>query len=286
MRMLRITRRKALAACAMKLKLYIEDPAGDTTIRGTLCRMLGTLKNGETGAFPISEREAKLYVAGDRISRNLYHEVWPIPQGTEDIALAGRNYLNPFAGNPFRFDGAAGELTLSNRKRLKRSGALLVVASALAGALIGSGVLGRLFDQGPKTFREQDLSITLTRAYEREYVEGFSGAYVSDDGMVLLLEEPFSLAEGFGDLSLEEYMECVLLGNPNAAGGELGQTEGMLTLTYDYTNPENGMAYTYLVVPYKSADAFWLVQFVTTAGQAEDMRPRFVEFAKTVGFGE
>lgn len=55
MRLLTMKRAKRYVACLVKMKVFIEDPTGDTMINGTPCRKLGELKNGEEKAFEISE---------------------------------------------------------------------------------------------------------------------------------------------------------------------------------------------------------------------------------------
>ena len=66
MRLLTMKRAKRYVACLVKMKVFIEDPAGDTMINGTPCRKLGELKNGEEKAFEISEQSAKVFVIDDQ----------------------------------------------------------------------------------------------------------------------------------------------------------------------------------------------------------------------------
>ena len=118
MRNLTITRTKSFVASLGKMKVYIEDPdAGEITIQGVPCRKLGTLKNGETATFPISDLAAKVFVIADTMSRSFSNDYYPIPAGTEDVTLSGKNKYNPGAGNPFRFDGVTDPDALANRKR-------------------------------------------------------------------------------------------------------------------------------------------------------------------------
>ena len=105
MRNLTITRQKSFVGSAMKLKVYIEDAeAQELTISGVPCRKLGTLKNGETAGFVISDQAARVFVIADKASRNYSNDYYPVPAGTEDVTIAGKNKYNPFIGNPFRFE--------------------------------------------------------------------------------------------------------------------------------------------------------------------------------------
>ena len=44
---LTIKRNKSFVGCLAKLKVWIEDEAGELVIGGVPCRLLGDLKNGE-----------------------------------------------------------------------------------------------------------------------------------------------------------------------------------------------------------------------------------------------
>ena len=71
MRELTITRRKTVVGCAGKLKVYIEDPSAvELIINNSPCRMLGTLRNGETKQFSIPEEACKIFVIAGKMSRN------------------------------------------------------------------------------------------------------------------------------------------------------------------------------------------------------------------------
>ena len=91
MRNLTITRKKSFVGCLGKMKVYIEDPeAGELEINGVSCRKLGTLKNGETATFPISDRAAKVFVIADKVSRGFCCDYYPITAGTENVVLTGK----------------------------------------------------------------------------------------------------------------------------------------------------------------------------------------------------
>ena len=106
MRNLTITRIKSAVACTAAMKVYIQDEeTQELTIGGVPCRKLGNLKNGETATFAISDRAAKVFVIADKASRNYSNDYYPIPAGTEDVTIAGKNKYSPFIGNPFRFEG-------------------------------------------------------------------------------------------------------------------------------------------------------------------------------------
>ena len=138
MRNLTIERRKTFVGCAMKMKVYIEDAtSNELVIGGVNCRKLGDVKSGESKTFEVAESSAKVYVIADTLSRNYCNEFYQLPEGSEDIALSGKNYLNPLAGNPFRFDNNDNPEVLENRKKGKRMATIVAICAIVVGFAVG-----------------------------------------------------------------------------------------------------------------------------------------------------
>lgn len=287
MRNLRILREKSFAGCLGKLKVYVADPAeGDLEIDGVLCRKLGELKNGEEKAFPIGDGSVDVYVIADKMSRNYYYEKRTIEAGEEDVALSGKVHFNPLAGNPFQFEGEVSEEVAQKRRKTGRKSAVLIIACALLGVLVGKFIGGALVSSGsndPKVFTAENLSITLTEQFRSTRAEGFTKAWQGKDVMVLTLQEPFTLMEGLEDYSLQQYAQLVLQANGREADS-LKQEDGLLWFEYDWTNTEVKTTYRYYVYLYKADDAFWLVQFVANAKDAAGYAGQFAQWAKSVTF--
>lgn len=291
MRRLWIHRRKANAACLAKMKVYIEDPEGDTLINSFSCRKLGDLKNGEKVSFPIGEEARRVFVVADSLSRNLYNEFAEIPAGEEDVILSGRNVLEPFSGNPFRFDHAAGDAVLENRQRVSRRGSRIMIAAVLVGILTGIVVgiaaasAGLSMTVGPKTFQVQELGITLTEEFEEVSVPGYAACFTSGETAVFVLrEEPQK--ELFGELSLDAYGAMILANNGLGEGVQLQKEEGLTTFQCRMTAPDSEEEYDYYCGLFRSEGAYWLVQITTTAQQPEERSPLFLQWLKSVRFAE
>lgn len=292
MRRLWITRRKAMAASAMKMKVYIEAPEnGDTDINGCLCRKLGELKNDQQKHFNIGHEEAKVFVIADKLSRNLYNEFIRIPEGEDDVFLSGRNYLKPSAGNPFRFDGVEEEEVLENRENGRRRGRVLLIAAVIVGILVGVlagiAVSKRMLKQIPQEAAVQafdcgELRITLTEEFAETAAEGYTACYSSGETAVLLMREDFSAKEGFGALSLEDYGALVLTANHLEEDVTL-ESEGSLTV-FDWviTDEETGVPYYYYCGLYKGENAFWMVQITTLAEDVSAKLPQFRQWLESV----
>lgn len=143
MKKITITRKKAVAACAGKAKVYICDGSGasDITIDGYNCKLYGTLKNGETKTFEVPDTASRIYVTFDKLSAGYCNDVYILPEDFEEITLTGKCKLNPFIGNPFRFDNNNNPEALANRKKGGKKGAIILsvclVVGLVAGFLIG-----------------------------------------------------------------------------------------------------------------------------------------------------
>ncbi len=284
MRTVSITRRKTFVGCAGRLKVYVDDPVGDLVINGTACRLLGMIKNGDTETFYIDEEAHRLFFIFDKISRNYCNEFTDIAAGEECIFLSGKNHYNPVAGNPFRLDGLVSAEVLENRRRGSRKGVLVFVAAIIIGFIIGfAGVIVPLLLDGvssePKTFTSAGMSITLTEAFDVEADANFDVCYVSNGEAVMVNRERLS-AEDMADITLYQYCAAVIEVFEEEASP---RSEDGLTY-FEYEINSDGTNYRYLVVVYKSTDAFWTVQFGTTKGDFEEMRPTMMEWAKSVTF--
>ncbi len=148
MRNLTIERRKTFVACLMKMKVYVEtDGIGELVINGTPCVKLGTLKNGETKTFEISEKAVKIFVICDKVSKEYCNDFYQLPEGKEDVALSGKNKFSLASGNAFVFDNNDNPEAVQNRQKGKRIGTVVlfiaIVVGVVIGFLLGSGILFR-----------------------------------------------------------------------------------------------------------------------------------------------
>lgn len=286
MRNLTIKRNKAYAGCAVKSKVYIEDPAGtDMVIDGVSCRKLGDLKNGEEKTFQIGEEAARIFVIVGKASASYCKDEYPLPAGTEDVRLTGKHYYNLNYGNPFVFDGTEDREFLKKPKKGGVAGIVVlivtVIVAVIVGRLVASGTTKAVMESA-KTFSNSDFSITLPRKFSEESLEGYDYCFDSGDAAVLALKEAFSEAPGSEELSVEEY--CGLL--MKSAGlntKNLQSDEGLVWFTYDASDSE-GTTYTYFTTAYKASDAFWMVQFICEKDEFENLCGDFVTWADSIEF--
>ena len=285
MRNLTITRLKSFVACAVAMKVYIEDPdSQELTIDGIPCRRLGKLKNGETAVFPIPEREARIYVIADKASRNYCNDYYPIPAGTGDVTITGKNKFNPFLGNPFRFDGITDPEILGHRKKGNKKAAVVMAASIVIGLLVGIGSVSfRTSVVKPQEFSASGMTITLNNQFKKTSYEGFTQCFESKSVLVMTLQEPFTLMDGLEDYTLEEYSQAVMTSNGRDPS-TLKQEKGVMY--FDYTAKGSDSAdYYYCVTLHKAPDAFWVIQFATPVSNQNKLHDQFLTWAADITFG-
>lgn len=289
MRKLTIKRKKSFVASLAKLKVYIEDPAGELDITGIKCRLLGTLANGEEKSFYIEENAAKVFVIADKMSRDYCYDCRNLPEGNEDIYLTGKNAFNPATGNAFRFEGGTDEEVAKRHKESKKGGLIVLITAIVigltAGWIIGSGVTYSKKKATPKDFSYEEMTITLTALFKEEEVEGRT-VFTSNDVAVFVLRENF--VAGDIDLSgytVRGYAELARENNPVMADATYEETDGIPNMVYTYAG-DDGKTYVYFTTFYKSSNAFWIVQYFVNESGYESRKPKFIEWAKTVHFAD
>lgn len=287
MRHLTVKRNKSFVGCIAKLKVYIEDADfGTTEISGVRCRKLGDLKNGEEKTFEIFEGEAKIFVIADGVSKNFCNDFYALPEGTEDVSLSGRCRYNPANGNAFRFDNNDNPEAIANRKKGTKKGIIVLIAAFVAGIIIGTiSGLSSGCNPDKKDFSVDGMTITLTEEFKEmdEAAGEYNAAYGTDDVGVLVIKEEFTLAEDFGDYTLDEYVDLVLYAN-NKSGITVKKEDGLTYFEYEEKSDVNQLVYTYRIYVYKSNDAFWMLQFYSLKGDFDEYSDSFKTWASSVQF--
>ena len=164
---------------------------------------------------------------------------------------------------------------------MKRIISIILSCALLASLLLFSGC--GLFKESPKTFTKDSMSITLTNRYKEVKLEGQTVAYDSKKVAVFALKEEFTLFEGTGygkDSSLEDYANLVITANEVVSSVKV--VDDLTTFTYTAKN--GNLEFTYFATVFKSADAFWLIQFATETKNYEAQKDNILTFAKSISF--
>lgn len=290
MRKLTLTREKSFVGSMGKLNVYIEDPAGELPIGGVNCRKLGQLRNGQTGEFEIGDGAARVYVVADRLSTDICCDFYKVPAGNQDVALSGKCKFNPARGNAFLFNGnEANAEAAAVRKSGTKKGWMALAFAVLGGMIIGFSVgaascaaRGRLKVVKPQTFTKNGMSIVLTNQFKEESDDDYDLVALSDKAGVFAFKEPFSVAEGLRDLSIDEYAE-LLIENSGIEVDKLNADGLSRWFEYDYAG--DGKTMHYWVYLYKADDAFWVVNFTCPAKSAASLASSVSSWANSVSFG-
>ena len=288
MRNLTIKRKKSFIGCLSRAKIYIEDAkAPELTINNTPCRKLGELKNGEEKTFVIDNFAAKVFVIADKLTKEFCNDCYQLPTGRQDICLSGKMKFNVVAANAFRFDDNNDPQALAIRKRAAKRGWLVILVAAIVGAAVGY-FLGYTVLQpdntvSPKNFFGAGMYITLTEEFAKTNYDGLTVAFESEDVGVFALKEPFTLAEGFEDNSLEEYANMIINAN-NLTASPVTNQDGLVGYYYDFLDTETDLTYRYYTYVYKSEDAFWMVQFAILKEDVHEYAHQIRNWAKSAYF--
>ncbi len=289
MRTLTIKRAKKFVASLGAYKVYLEDPENrEIEIAGIPCRKLGVLKNGEEQSSPVDEQSRRVFVIGDKLSKNYCNDYYDLPAGTEDLHLSGSSRFSLTTGNAFVFDNNPSAGNADNRKKNSRIGLIVLIAALLLGALAGRGIASRFLNGSSKdkVFSANGMTVTLTKAFHEEEMANYSNVYSSPKVLVLALKEGFDLAEGLDGLSVSEYAQLAADSNRQAGRkiSSVTTVEGIPYFHYDFTNTEEQRTYSYHTFMFKGPDAFWLIQFITTQDQSDELYPDIVKWAKSIRF--
>lgn len=281
MRTITITRRKTYVGCLVKLRVYIEDPTTpELTISGTPCRLLGTMKNGETVTFPIPTTPAKLFVIYDKASRGYSSELLPIPEGEDNIYVSGKCHYNTVEGHPFRFDGITGEATMAHRTQTRKKGFVVYAIAIAVGLVIGLlvGFADLIFPAEPETFTKDNFSITLTNRFDEFDQDGCDVCYESND-IVVFVESSRN-----DNSTLQAYAESNSELDPETHSllKVLSKEDGLLYFDYEYEDFVDHFAY--CCYYYEDGGYFYIVTFACEYSDYDDLRATITEYAKSVTF--
>lgn len=284
MRVLTIKRAKKYVACMTKSKIYIEDHiTGDTIINHIPCRKLGDLKNGSEKTFSIDNEAAKIFVISDKLSKNFSNDFYQIPAGEEDVCLSGQNKFNLANGNAFIFDNNSTEEVLANRKKNNNKGLIVLLIAALIGFSFGFFSIPDLLNPNNGIFTADNMSITLNDEFSRFNEEGYLQIFATEEVVVLVTKDSFADYEGLSENTLEEYGNLVIE-NRGFTDCKLEKENDLTYFTYTFENPDTKDVYSYKSYIFKTADAFWIVQFATLVEDIEAYSEQVKEWASTITF--
>ncbi|MBQ9467568.1 MAG: hypothetical protein IJU52_01000 [Clostridia bacterium] len=279
MRTLTIERRKSLIACLGKMKVYIEDEAGDLVIDGRNTRLLGLLRNGETASFEIPEGEKKIYIIADKISKKYCVEQYALP-AEGDVSLSGQNCFDPAAGNAFRIDGNLAPNAVGSRKKSTRYGMIALIISVLIGIAVGVAVgtaINAARRNSPKEFTVMELTVTLRGNFKdcSDRYGNATAAYANKETEIVFARQDKSLLE----MDLNAY--TVFVKNSLAEHFAIKDESAGDLHFFEYVTDADGKSVCSVCACYEGKSAFWFVLCTCDADNAS-AREAAIGYLQTV----
>ena len=139
------------------------------------------------------------------------------------------------------------------------------------------------FGGAEKTYTYDNMSITMTENFREVSYTGFDICFESANVAVFCIKEPFTLAEGIEDLTLDDYAALTLEANA-AQNPALKDVDGIPVMEYTYYSEDAKLTYAYFSALYKSGDAFWVVQFACNEDLYAENEASLIKWAKSVTF--
>ena len=161
-------------------------------------------------------------------------------------------------------------------KIFARFATLALAAVLLLASFTGCGMFGA----ADKDFASNGMTITLTEDFSEGSTIGKTVVFQSADVIVTVLKETFTDL-GTSAKSAKEYAEIICKAN-GLTESTVTEKEGYADFTYEKNGETNGCYY--YARTYKSADAYWLIQFGCLTEQKEAKSELFYKWADTVRF--
>ncbi len=156
--------------------------------------------------------------------------------------------------------------------------------------IVGFWCVKQLNRQGrEKTFEIKDMRITLTNEFKEAVKlekKDCDLILASKNVIAYFKEDSWALyTNDYSETTEEEYAEIILREN-EIKDAKIKTEKGTTYSEYEYENTDTNKKYYHFCAFYIGDEAFWTVQFTTEANKAQEMKPQFIKWAKTVEFSE
>ena len=136
-----------------------------------------------------------------------------------------------------------------------------------------------------KKFEGKDISITLTTGFRESRVEGYEACYEASDMTVYVIKEDYeNLTDEQKNLSVVDYANLVRANNISKNPQKVNEKNNLVFFESTYTGDIDGVAYKTFTSLYKTANAFWAVQFCCEEAIYEDYTEKIIAWAQSVFF--
>lgn len=165
---------------------------------------------------------------------------------------------------------------MNKKNPIKKSILFILTLAVVLGTLSGCA-------DNPKSFTQQELTITLTDAFKLEKRDGFD-VYLSSENVVFsAVQETSQELElaGYEISSLNDYCQEILALN-NTQKDQLISRNNY----YYFTNSKtvDGAKYTYVHCMFTFADSYWICEFVCKSKHYNRLEDKILSWADSITF--
>ncbi len=165
---------------------------------------------------------------------------------------------------------------MSKKSNVQKYILFILVSVFIMGTLSGCA-------DNPKTFTQQELTITLTDAFKSEKRSGFD-VYLSSENVVFsAVQETSQELElaGYEISSLNDYCQEILSLNNTPKNKLISRNN-----YYYFTNSKtvDGAKYTYVHCMFTFADSYWICEFVCKSKHYDRLEDKILSWADSITF--
>ncbi len=165
---------------------------------------------------------------------------------------------------------------MSKKSNVQKYILFILVSVFIMGTLSGCA-------DNPKTFTQQELTITLTDAFKSEKRSGFD-VYLSSENVVFsAVQETSQELElaGYEISSLNDYCQEILSLNNTPKDKLISRNN-----YYYFTNSKtvDGAKYTYVHCMFTFADSYWICEFVCKSKHYDRLEDKILSWADSITF--
>lgn len=165
---------------------------------------------------------------------------------------------------------------MNKKNKVKKHILFILVSAFIMGTLSGCA-------DNPKSFTQQELTITLTDAFKLEKRSGFD-VYLSSENVVFsAVQETSQELElaGYEISSLNDYCQEILTLNNTPKDKLISRNN-----YYYFTNSKtvDGAKYTYVHCMFTFADSYWICEFVCKSKHYDRLEDKILSWADSITF--
>ena len=159
---------------------------------------------------------------------------------------------------------------------------IIALTLAFIAILSFAACAAKVYEANAKSFTDNGMTITLTSAFEKIDMEGYSAVYTSSDAVVYVYEQSKSEFDKVEDMSIRKYLEFFCEANKSKYEIDISSSGDLFFVEYSATS--DNVTFKYLTAFFENGENYIRAEFVSEDKNYEEYRPHFLNWAKTVTF--